>query len=170
MFFETLRRHRELFGLTQAKLSMLSGVSLPTIQNIEAGRANPELETIQKLLHVLGMETQFVAKSVDWDFLSSCGVPLRGYQTSLKAETGIPFLKTRFIEQMRLALLECNSSDTTERDRKSKAIGATLLALQTHYPSVFADFSDSELAKKLLSQKGLQKLRRIALTGLMRFL
>jgi transcriptional regulator with XRE-family HTH domain len=80
-------------------------VSLPTIQNIEAGRANPELETIQKLLHVLGIETQWTARKVDWDFLSTCGVPLLGSQPSRKPELRSPFSRTRFIEEMRLALL-----------------------------------------------------------------
>ena len=106
MYFETLRRHRELFGLTQTKLSALSGVSLPTIQNIEAGRANPELETLQKLLHVLGIETQWGTRKPDWDFLSTCGVPLLGSQSSRKPELRSPFSRTRFIEEMRLALPE----------------------------------------------------------------
>lgn len=171
MFFELIRKQRELFGLTQAKLSFIAGVSLPTIQNIEAGRANPELETIQRLLQALGIETQFVVRHADWDFLSLCGVPLHKIETTHKSTNDEIFTKERFISEMRLALLECNSSTTAEdKARKSKALGATLVALQTHYPSVYEEFSGSALITELLNQANLQKLRRIALKGLMKFL
>ncbi len=171
MFSQVIRKQRELFGLTQAKLSFIAGVSLPTIQNIEAGRANPELETVQRLLQALGMETQFVARRTNWNFLSLCGVPLHNIDNAQEVTTYENCSKECFIGEMRLAINECNSSlNPGDKDRKSKALGATLLALQTHYPSVYAEFSSSALAKELLNQTGLQKLRRIALKGLQKFL
>ncbi|MCX6103308.1 MAG: helix-turn-helix domain-containing protein [Proteobacteria bacterium] len=171
MFSQVIRKQRELFGLTQAKLSFIAGVSLPTIQNIEAGRANPELETVQRLLQALGMETQFVARRTNWNFLSLCGVPLYNIDNAQEVTTYENCSKERFIGEMRLAINECNSSlNPGDKDRKFKALGATLLALQTHYPSVYAEFSSSTLAKELLNQTGLQKLRRIALKGLQKFL
>ncbi len=179
MFYKHLRKHRELLGFTQTKLSFLSGVSLPTIQIIEAGRANPELETVQRLLLALGMKAQFVVKKADWDFLSLCGVPLTILNSSERPKPQEVCTKDRFIEEMRLALLECHAlkdfgkdsdHNSGEKARKLKAIGATLMALRTHYPSVYAEFLRSEIAKKLLSQSGLEKLRRIALVGLMEFL
>lgn len=171
MFRLVLRSQREHLGLTQSKLSFLSGVSLPTIQLIESGRGNPELETLERLLSALGLETQFIPKKASWDFLILCGVPLTPAIEASKSSLLETPTKTRFVQEMRLAILESASlTESGEGVRKSKAIAATLLALQTHYPSVYAEFSSSTVVKKLIVQKDLEKLRRIALTGLSQFL
>jgi len=175
MVNSAIRKQRELLGLTQTKLSFLSGVSLPTIQLIESGRGNPELETLERLLTALGLETQYVPKKANWEFLVLCGVPLTPAIEASKRSLLESPTKSRFVEEMRLAILESGSfaelaAETGEDERKSKAIAATLVALQTHYPSVYAEFSGSDIVKKLVNQKGLEKLRRIALAGMARFL
>lgn len=172
MFYGLVRSQRRALGLTQAQLSSLSGVSLPTVQLIESGRANPELATVERLLSVLGLETQFIPKKADWDFLVSCGVPLTVLQQNEKKRVLKEFpTKSRFVEEMRLALLEvCSAKDSGEDNRKLKAVAATLIALQTHYPSVYAEFSGSEKVKEMIKLKGIEKLRRIALAGLMKML
>jgi len=171
MFNLVVRRQRERLGLTQSKLSFLSGVSLPTIQLIESGRGNPEFETFERLLSALGLETQFIPKKAKWDFLILCGVPLTPSEETSKPRLLEMPTKSRFVEEMRLAILESGLlTESGEGVRKSKAIAATLVALQTHYPSVYAEFSGSEVVKKLVTQKGLEKLRRIALAGMARFL
>lgn len=162
MFYEFIKTHREQLGLTQAKLSQLSGISLPTIQNIEGGRANPEMETIDHLVKALGIELQFSTKKADWDFLSVCGVPL----LNLKSISEI-CSKEKFVSEMRLALLECGYSSD---ERKLKAMGATLLALKTHFPTVYGELSCAKIAPTLLKKSGTLKLRRIALDRLSRFL
>jgi hypothetical protein len=129
------------------------------------------LETFERLLSALGLETQVVPKKANWDFLTFCGVPL-----TPSGETSKPRLletptKSRFVEEMRLAILESGSlTKKGEEVRKSKAVAATLLALQTHYPSVYSEFSGATAVKELMGQKDLEKLRRIALAGLARFL
>lgn len=40
-------------GITQAQLSILSGVSLKTIRNIEQGKVNPSTLCIKKLVRIL---------------------------------------------------------------------------------------------------------------------
>lgn len=171
MFNVVLRNQRQRLGLTQSKLSYLSGVSLPTIQLIESGRGNPELETFERLLFALGLETQFIPKKASWDFLILCGVPLTPAIEASKSNLLETPTKNRFVQEMRLAILEISSStESGEGVRKSKVIAATLLGLQTHYPSVYAEFSGSTVVKKLIVQKGLEKLRRIALVGLAKFL
>ena len=53
---EVIKDRRKVLGLTQQDLAEMSGISLPTVKDIERGIANPSLSTISKLLEVLGME------------------------------------------------------------------------------------------------------------------
>ncbi len=53
---EVIKARRKVLGLSQQDLAEMSGVSLPTVKDIERGLANPSLSTISKLLDVLGME------------------------------------------------------------------------------------------------------------------
>ncbi|PIS11624.1 MAG: XRE family transcriptional regulator, partial [Bdellovibrio sp. CG10_big_fil_rev_8_21_14_0_10_47_8] len=46
---EQVRSLRLSLGLTQSQLATLAKVSLPTIQNIEAGRANPGLDVVERI-------------------------------------------------------------------------------------------------------------------------
>lgn len=51
-----IKARRKVLGISQQDLAEMSGVSLPTVKDIERGLANPSLSTISKLLDVLGME------------------------------------------------------------------------------------------------------------------
>lgn len=62
--FEQLKQRREVLGVTQAKLSELSGIALRTINLIESGAHNPSVGTINKLAGVLGMELKLEIKQV----------------------------------------------------------------------------------------------------------
>lgn len=62
---EVIKNRRKVLGISQQDLAELSGVSLPTVKDIERGIANPSLATISKLLDVLGMEIEYrVRKTV----------------------------------------------------------------------------------------------------------
>jgi transcriptional regulator with XRE-family HTH domain len=58
---ETLKKRRIRLQVTQETLTLLTGVSLRTIKQLEAGKGNPTLETIQKLADALGLELQLTA-------------------------------------------------------------------------------------------------------------
>jgi len=60
---ETLKKRRIRLQVTQETLALLTGVSLRTIKQLEAGKGNPTLETIQKLAQVLGLELQLEIKN-----------------------------------------------------------------------------------------------------------
>jgi len=47
---------RAVLGITQEQLSKLSGVGLKTIYKLEQGLGNPSLDTLEKVLDVLGLE------------------------------------------------------------------------------------------------------------------
>ena len=53
---EAIKARRKVLGISQQDLAEMSGISLPTVKDIERGLANPSLSTISKLLDVLGME------------------------------------------------------------------------------------------------------------------
>lgn len=53
---EVIKARRKVLGISQQDLAEMSGISLPTVKDIEHGLANPSLSTISKLLDVLGME------------------------------------------------------------------------------------------------------------------
>ena len=53
---EVIKTRRKVLDISQQDLAEMSGISLPTVKDIERGLANPSLSTISKLLDVLGME------------------------------------------------------------------------------------------------------------------
>ena len=53
---EVIKARRKVIDISQQDLAEMSGISLPTVKDIERGLANPSLSTISKLLDVLGME------------------------------------------------------------------------------------------------------------------
>ena len=56
---EVIRNRRKVLGIPQQDLAEMSGISLPTVKDIERGIANPSLSTISKLLDVLGLEIAY---------------------------------------------------------------------------------------------------------------
>lgn len=52
----TIKNRRALLGISQQDLSDYSGVGISTVKDIERGVGNPSLETLKKILDVVGME------------------------------------------------------------------------------------------------------------------
>lgn len=53
---QTIKERREMLRVTQETLAELSGVGLRTLKQLESGKGNPTLQTLQKLADILGME------------------------------------------------------------------------------------------------------------------
>jgi transcriptional regulator with XRE-family HTH domain len=53
---QTIKERREMMRVTQETLAELAGVGLRTLKQLESGKGNPTLETLEKLADVLGME------------------------------------------------------------------------------------------------------------------
>ena len=129
------RTRREL-GMTQAALSAAAGVSLATVQSIEAGTANPSLATLGKLFGVLGLRLRVGSDAADWDLLASFGLPLATAE-SRRPPSGIGDLPAA----VRQAALELSSGEQGEaRQRKLESLQALLLALSQHFPSVYGQW------------------------------
>lgn len=55
-FGDILQARRKARKISQEQLADIAGISPRTLRDIEKGIANPELETLMKICHVLGME------------------------------------------------------------------------------------------------------------------
>ncbi len=130
---ERVARFRTMLGITQTELSRQAGVSLASVQNIEAGRANPSLDTLQRVLAPLGQRIELVAGPADWDALCRLGLPLtarshRNFQRN-DDELGL---------QVFLAAGELDQRPLVENhQRKAEALQALLLAIKTHFPGCY---------------------------------
>ncbi len=62
---EIMKQRRELLSITQQDLAEMAQVGLATVKDIERGKGNPALNTIKKILEVLGIEIEYrVRKTV----------------------------------------------------------------------------------------------------------
>lgn len=138
---DRIRPARELLGLTQTELAHRSGLSLPTIQNLEAGRANPTQATLDAVLGVLGLEVRVGPRRADWDRLARCGAPLllTGREGSVR-ETSFRPTPGSLLEELRTACLELRDHrDQEGQERRRDAVQGLLLALRVHFPSFFQE-------------------------------
>jgi transcriptional regulator with XRE-family HTH domain len=170
LFAGLIAQQRRRLGHSQSALAFQSGVSLPTIQKIEAGIGNPSLDTVEALISVLGYSIRFAPKLADWEFLQACGLPLTG-----EVSAAIRPNKDRLLQETYSALIELEEVRDTEAgvSRKKEALLALLLALKTHYPSVYKEMKKNEWvqnAELQFNQSKLIKLKRIALSKLSKFL
>lgn len=53
---DTIKERRWQLDISQTDLSEMAGVSLATVKDIERGKGNPSIRTVEKILSVLGME------------------------------------------------------------------------------------------------------------------
>jgi y4mF family transcriptional regulator len=63
--YQIIKERRSILGITQQDLADISGVGLRTIKQIETGKANPSMNTLQKIMDVLGMEIVWQLKNKD---------------------------------------------------------------------------------------------------------
>ena len=62
---EVMKERRKKLGITQQDLAQMAEVGISTIKQIESGKGNPSLGTVEKIMEVLGMEIKFeVRKTV----------------------------------------------------------------------------------------------------------
>ena len=56
---DVMKERREILSLTQQDLAEMAQVGLATIKDIERGKGNPALNTVKKILEVLGIEIDY---------------------------------------------------------------------------------------------------------------
>lgn len=165
-----VRRARRALGLTQARLAGRAGVSLPTVQNVEAGRANPAHATLCRILAPLGLSLELGVARADWDALAAHGLPLLG--GSARPARARAASLARLVGDAALELARSPPGPETERRRE--ALQALLLAIRTHFPTFFRRRLDRSPAVRLLLPAGppgrVVKLGRIARDAVARYL
>ena len=56
---EVIKSRRKVLAISQLDLAEMAEVSLAIVKDIERGKGNPSLSTVNKLLGVLGLEMDF---------------------------------------------------------------------------------------------------------------
>lgn len=161
---EKIRERRGSLGLTQSSLSERAGVSLATLQNLECGKGNPELKTLENIFGVLGLELVLKPKQQDMSRWSAFGLPI------MAASERMSFRPSRERLLSELKLVGLGDLDVME-PRTKRAWVEFLRAIRDHYPSLHRQLprlSDwlRENEKKFFSPK----LRRISLEVLSTYL
>ncbi len=60
-----IEERRDKLGLNQGDLAEMTGITTKTIYLIETGKGNPSIDTLQKLLTVVGLEMIVQIKKTD---------------------------------------------------------------------------------------------------------
>lgn len=161
-----IRETRCSLGISQAALAVRAGVSLATLQNIEADRANPSLSILERLLAPLGLDLDVRPRRADWDALATFGLPLAG-----RGRSGLRASEESLLGHIHLAVLDLARRATLpDRARKTESLQALLLAIRSHFPSHYNRwFRRSTLVLDLVPDEPsgrLIKLSRLALKRL----
>jgi transcriptional regulator with XRE-family HTH domain len=53
---KAIKERRALLGISQQDLSDYSGVGISTVKDLERGVGNPSIDTLRKILDVVGLE------------------------------------------------------------------------------------------------------------------
>ncbi len=56
---EVMKQRRKFLHISQLDLAEIAEVSLSTVKDIERGKGNPSMATVEKILEVLGMEIDY---------------------------------------------------------------------------------------------------------------
>ena len=162
-----LKRLRADFGLTQMELATKSGISLPTIQNIESGKANPSLDILTRILNVLGLEIKVSAPGFQVETAILLGVPLISNQSTsvIKPSRDMLCLEARkWAHYFREDIFS---------ERESLAMTSFLCAIKDYWPTVYSDIECPIFNKQIESLRNnghLIKLRRMAIATLSTYL
>jgi transcriptional regulator with XRE-family HTH domain len=165
---------RKSLGLTQMKLAVDSGVSLPTIQNIEAGKANPSLSVLKSLFEVLQHDIVIQPQPIDWEELIRFGLPLTTARKNLrKQERKQERKKDGLLILLKRALLQYPLAGK-RTERNWEALAGFLLGLKTHFPGVFQELRsfDQTIQSMLRDQNPgrLYQLRRMSIAEQAKYL
>lgn len=163
-----VREARHELGMSQLDLSHEARVSLATVQNIEAGRANPSLATLGRILEALGLDIELVEKAADWDLLGDHGLPI----TRIGRARHQPGAAT-LLKHLRLAAREIDRAGAPD-GRLRESLEALLLALRTSFPTRYRRWvRRAPLLERLTPEAPtgrVIKLRRIAASRLGEYL
>lgn len=56
---KVMKTQRKKLGISQLDLAEMADVGITTVKQIEAGKGNPSLSTVEKIMDVLGLEIKY---------------------------------------------------------------------------------------------------------------
>ena len=62
-----ISERRKALGSTQTELAEMAGVGIATVKDIERGKGNPSLKTLEQLCTVLGFEIELKIKRLNYE-------------------------------------------------------------------------------------------------------
>jgi len=60
---QKIKQRRKIMAMPQTQLSNYTGLSVVTLSQIESGKANPSLDTLNEIFHFLNLEILIVVKT-----------------------------------------------------------------------------------------------------------
>ena len=60
---QKIKERRKIMAMPQSQLANYTGLSVVTLSQIETGKANPSLNTLNEIFHFLNLEILVVVKS-----------------------------------------------------------------------------------------------------------
>lgn len=165
-YAKIVKKTRIELKLTQNDLAHLAKVGLATVQNIEAGKANLEVITLEKILKPLGMELSTKTRALNWQTWINLGVLLIGANQAISTRPE----KATLLEQF--SNINPILKTLIPQSREALAFLNFLLAIADHYPSIFNKLSPAvqKKLKPMMRQNLNPKLRRISLAKLQEYL
>ncbi len=157
-----IKEARVRAGWTQQNLAQEACISIATLQNIEADRANPAWDTLNSIFAALNLEVKINFNRNELEPFIPLGLPL----LSQTARNLKPISHADFERIMKNGVDHLNS--IRENSREEKALASFLWAIQDHFPSLWKKLDQrykSWLRPKSDSARSI-KLRRIALSHL----
>lgn len=64
-----IKNRRIQLGLSQLDLAEFAEVGVATVKDIERGKGNPSLQTLEKLLRVLGLDMSIERKKMEYTYI-----------------------------------------------------------------------------------------------------
>ncbi len=164
-YVEIIKSARRSLKMSQSELAVSAGVSLATLQNIESGRANPELATLKSVLAPLGLELLVRPAVIDLRTFAAFGLPLLGEASPPRASNVLDLI--RAVQKYTPLLVRLK-----EGGREEQALASWLWAIRDHYASLWAHIPVP--LKNWFSSRSPDslkiKLRRLALAKLSEFM
>jgi transcriptional regulator with XRE-family HTH domain len=156
-----VKTQRKLIGISQAKLAASSGVSLPMIQLIEAGKANPSLDLMEKLNQTLGLKLSLT-------YTHRRSETLLVHLGLIRKSSSMPMVKLSS-ENFSLWIQECQREMLADIDPKLEdAFAGVLLCIAEYFPT-FAKKLHLHMDKMRIDGRTI-KFKRIALPPIIEIL
>ncbi|MFK8137982.1 MAG: helix-turn-helix domain-containing protein [Bdellovibrionales bacterium] len=167
---ENLKKQRQILGLSQSSLAQLSGLSLASIQNMEAGKANLSISNLASLLEVLGFDLKLVRRQVEWEKLISYGLPiLPANPVEKQIGTDLSVLESLLVNACAEFIQRDGQKNPRKHLREREALESMMFAIKSHFPSFYKGLERYkavlDLTPEVITGKHI-KLRRIALENL----